>query len=174
MTLVVLLGSRVLLLSLLHMCSQVLSVCGWCFLCIMTKYSTSITGHIRPSAAQVTVPAASVHLTCGWALQLPSRLQSLLYAGQWQPCAAVWWGQADAGQALRAEVMRSQCSSGQLSSLLQNLKICRVHAAILSAVEQLRLNPGSVTVLALPDHVLALCAVLVQTQVSCRWKLPSQ
>ena len=38
------------------------------------------------------------------------------------------------------------------------LKICKVPAVMLAAFEKLRLRPDSITVLALPDHVLAPCA----------------
>ena len=59
-----------------------------------------------------------------------------------------------------------------LAACCKILKICKVHATVLSAVEQLRLNPGSVTVLALPDHVLASCVVSSPDQCELQMTTP--
>ena len=59
-----------------------------------------------------------------------------------------------------------------LAACCKTLKICKVHATVLSAVEQLRLNPGSVTVLALPDHVLASCVVSSPDQCELQMTTP--
>lgn len=52
------------------------------------------------------------------------------------------------------------------------LRICRVPASILDAFEQLRLSPATMTVLALPDDVLAPCAQPIPDPVQLHMTTP--
>ncbi len=93
-------------------------------------------------------------ILCGRALQLSSLLHNLLQASRQQIHHVVWLGQV-AGQARRLGYKRDAATIS-LAVCCKAVKVARVPAAMLAAFEDIKLRPNSMTVLAFPDHILAL------------------